>query len=674
MGRGQGRPVWRGVAGRRRRRGRRARARVPAAPPKSPAGGADLPPRLRAYVVAMADANDAAAAGQPFDLLAALSAATATAASAGPDPAAAGVRMLWDILRRQAAAAAAAGASGDAPACALLAGARAHLEAGFAAHAEAAVASNRAVAALGGAPSRAGLVRAYLRVTEGPTSGPLDFDSPGGADTAWQRLFVSLRAGFGDEAAADAAALAAGAPAGGLGVLPEALAAWRAGAPPPPAAAAGLAAECDRALRGADRTAWAAPAFRARAGVLALLAGDARAVAAAARDGAALMPTIEDFLWFHAGAVRAPGGEGAGGGDPYTLASLQAHVARFPPAHYSAGGRDPLLYAAVCLLSAQPRAAVAFLARHPGARSARGDAPHVAAAAAAARLLASGGPGDAGAGAGPGADPAPLLRAYGRSLARAEARAAAEYYAAAARFGGSSLPLRAALLRELLVESGAAGTLLAGAGGEGGPLARFARGPADRAALLRAVAAECEATGAADWALDLYGAAGAPADALRVVCGRFGDVLERAAAGDARAGADADRLARAGADAVAALRESAAPDGGGAALFAQLVAARGLLTAAAAGDAAAVLRCLAAIPAIPQDAHRVKRCVDGLASLPEPLAERLSALLPAAGEAAAAAGDAGRVRALAAFAADAPQRVSRAAFERLNALHDGLMG
>ena len=286
-------------------------------------------------------------------------------------------------------------------------------------------------------------------------------------------------------------------------------------------------------------------------------------------------------------------------------------------------------------------------------------------------------PVDAGCDAGAAADPAPLLRSYGRSLARAEPTAALPYYVAAARHGGDALPLRAALLRELLVESDAFGTALGGgrAGGESVFVAAFAPDPCDRPPLLAAVAAECEATGAADWAAELYARAGAHAAALRVVCARLGDVIEPASSRGAPRSAIAERdaLLAAGEDAVAALAANATPDGGAVALFGQLRAAAALLSAAARGDAAAVLRHLADIPAIPQDAHRVKRCVDGLASLPEPLAERLSALLPAAGEAAAAARDIGRVRALAAFAGDAPQRVSRAAFDRLNELHNQLL-
>lgn len=49
--------------------------------------------------------------------------------------------------------------------------------------------------------------------------------------------------------------------------------------------------------------------------------------------------------------------------DPYTLADLQGYLNQFPPTHYSHGGREPLLYAIVLLLSVQPRGLLAFLAQ-----------------------------------------------------------------------------------------------------------------------------------------------------------------------------------------------------------------------------------------------------------------------------------------------------------------------
>lgn len=44
--------------------------------------------------------------------------------------------------------------------------------------------------------------------------------------------------------------------------------------------------------------------------------------------------------------------------DAYTLADLQSYLGQYPAAHYSHGGREPLLYAVVLLLSLQFRCGV----------------------------------------------------------------------------------------------------------------------------------------------------------------------------------------------------------------------------------------------------------------------------------------------------------------------------
>lgn len=58
----------------------------------------------------------------------------------------------------------------------------------------------RLQAALGGNPSRLGQVHAFLRVKNQDVSTSLDFDSPTGTDTSWQRIFCCLRSGFIAEA------------------------------------------------------------------------------------------------------------------------------------------------------------------------------------------------------------------------------------------------------------------------------------------------------------------------------------------------------------------------------------------------------------------------------------------------------------------------------------------
>ena len=52
---------------------------------------------------------------------------------------------------------------------------------------------------LGGAPSRKAEIYAFLRLRQ-KDAAPLDFDSPSGLDTTWQRIFFCLRSGYYQEA------------------------------------------------------------------------------------------------------------------------------------------------------------------------------------------------------------------------------------------------------------------------------------------------------------------------------------------------------------------------------------------------------------------------------------------------------------------------------------------
>lgn len=55
-------------------------------------------------------------------------------------------------------------------------------------------------AALGGDFSRAGQVKAFLRVKNQDVAAAMDFDTPAGIDTTWQRIFCCLRSGYTQEA------------------------------------------------------------------------------------------------------------------------------------------------------------------------------------------------------------------------------------------------------------------------------------------------------------------------------------------------------------------------------------------------------------------------------------------------------------------------------------------
>lgn len=187
-------------------------------------------------------------------------------------------------------------------------------------------------------------------------------------------------------------------------------------------------AECERLLR--DKSARARqPFFAQRVMTHALLAGSNRCADAAAREFPTFFPTIEDFLWLKLGLVRpaARAGPPASAFSPqggYTLQELQQYLAQYPPAHYSHGGREPLLYAVVLLLSCQFGAAVTFLGQDTSARDYRLDAVHLGACVWHLRLVEGGAAGGArGMGGGGGREEASvgdLIHKYARSFVHAD--------------------------------------------------------------------------------------------------------------------------------------------------------------------------------------------------------------------------------------------------------------
>ena len=415
------------------------------------AGGAQLQPREQAYLSAMRKLNAAAAKGAPVDAVAELGAAAAsTSASDGGGAAATGggVAATWSLLRDILSVAHAKGlkpgsCSPAAFAGALVAGARQHLQAGFAAHVRVTVARHRAAAPRGGDPDRLREVQAYLALRL-RDRGALDLQQVGGHDTSWAQVYHALRAGYDDvalraaERATDPGASAMGAAAslaaaaalpgggggargggGGGGDLRPLLAAWLEDRAAFRAAhGAAMLRECERAAQARAAAArGAAAAGGASTGpssssvrldymvlVYALLAGEARAVDALSRESPHLFATIEDFMWLKLALVSTgelPGGAGGGGGGggpspsslqqqqqaqslgaapSYRLPDLQAEINRWPASYYSRNGKEPLLYASVLLLSLQFSRALRFLWRDESAAALRADAVHLAAA------------------------------------------------------------------------------------------------------------------------------------------------------------------------------------------------------------------------------------------------------------------------------------------------------
>ena len=649
--------------------------------PPGTRGGLLLRGRAARYAEVIRKINSALASGQRYGAVADFAAACSE--DAGGDQRTTVLR-LWQVLQRQLDGIYSLPASARSQRESLLiSGARKYLEENFVAYMQQVVQTHRTVAALGGSPSRIGLVQAYLRVRE-KARGTLDFDQPGGFDTCWLRIYSCLRAGFTQEAVAVARAAHEG-PATPRIAAPRDLSAmlqeWVDGGCRPLSgeSAATALAEGERLSR--DKSARERePHLAHRIAVYALLAGSNRSVDAISREFPTFFPTIEDFMWVKLSVVRLGGGGGAGrsggggagtssssgnsGVEAFTLNDLQKYLLQYPPSHFSHGGREPLLYAVVLLLSLQAVAAVAFLARDPSAKDFRLDAVHLGACLWHAHVLPNSGPADGDASAGR------LLHQYGRSLIHGNVPLALEYYMLSASAQGGSLQIRGALLRELLTESKAYGMLLGagGAVGESGALAAFIPDPEERRKVLEAVAGECAAAAQLEEAVELYMVAGRPRQALRILNQRLSDALEPSIVDMAKAEESDALMARAGA-AAAALGTCRDPaDLKELEALGQLKAVRNLLLSAARGNHSGVLSALGDLNFIPLERYRLQVCAGVAAGLHPAVAERLQAVLLAAAEALATANKWSELQTLVAFAAAVPNRISQVAYQRLNQL------
>mmetsp|Transcript_19713 Transcript_19713/g.59561 ORF Transcript_19713/g.59561 Transcript_19713/m.59561 type:complete len:809 (-) Transcript_19713:69-2495(-) len=622
--------------------------------------------RFKGYADVTLQLNEAAVDGRPFDAVAAYT--RAACSDQGADDGMS-ICTCWQLLQ-SITGVASGGTDGTAD---LLRGAQEYLERGHVAYMQRAIQAERAQAALGGNPSKLGQVHAFLRVKNQDVSTTLDFDSPTGTDTSWQRIFCCLRSGFSAEAlevAQSSAASTAGRPGGKdfAGHLSEWL---RNGGRLPARSAAALAPEVERVLREGRDVRRRPPFWAHRAACHVLLAADRRLADQLQREVQGLFPTIEDYMWFQLVLVRAAPPEALGGDataaagvQAATLDGLQQYLQQYPPAHYSHQGKQPLLYSMVLLLSLQLRGHVAFLARDPSTRPYRVDAVHFALALHAAQLLD--GPSD-GCG-GETMDVGAFVHLYAKEFVHTDVRLALEYYIAAARLQGDSRETRGRLLRELLTESQAYGFLLGsgGADGEAGALAAFVPERAARHELIAAIAEECAGAAQTEEAVELFMYAGQPRPALHMLSHQLSDLIEPSL-DDAVAAERADAIELRGAAAVAALRGSIErEDVHQLESFAQLKVVRQLLQAHARGEGGTVAQLLMELPMVPLEAGRVAMCSANARTLHPALLDRLPKVLAAAAFALEQQRRQEALRAVVAFAEDLPSHVPTAVFQALN--------
>jgi hypothetical protein len=259
------------------------------------------------------------------------------------------------------------------------------------------------------------------------------------------------------------------------------------------------------------------------AAVCALAAGSARCADCLSRDFHSFFPTIEDYTWFRLSLIRVDGSKrlgsiGSSRLELYTLADFQAQINQYSAAHYSKGGQEPLLYAAVLLMSLQTEKAVEYLATNKSTHEFRIDSIHFAICMWYHRVL-------------DGSETsvsASSVHQYAYSLIHQDVSLALEYYIIASLVMGGSLEVKGRLLKELLTESHAYGVLL-GSGGavsEGGALAVFFPDRQHRLEVLQSVAQECASAAQFEEAVELYMVAERPAHALRILNHRIAEAIE----------------------------------------------------------------------------------------------------------------------------------------------------
>lgn len=549
----------------------------------------------------------------------------------------------------------------------MIQGAKRYLEENFHAHMESVVQSHRTVAALGGYPNKARLVEAYLRVKESKNREALDFDTPGGADTVWARIYYCIRAGFNKEALEiiklkvkhDHSISAS-----------EWIEDWIEGGCKPLTGemAATALAESEKMLASSQQIRHSSSVAELRksyiAAICALAAGSVRCADCLSCDYPAMFPTIEDYLWFRLTLIRADVSSSTFGSqigssrlETYTLEDFQSHINQYSAPHYSKGGQEPLLYAAVLFLSLQAEKAIGYLATEGSTHEFRVDAVHFAICYWYHRVLE---PSET-------SIPSKHVHQYAYSLIHRDVSLALEYYIATSMLMGGSVQLKGKLLRELLTESHAYGILL-GSGGavsDGGALTIFFPDRTTRLQILESVAQECASAAQYEEAVELFMVAEKPSLALRLLNSRIAESIDASTVDYA---ADRDVLelcarAEAAEQSITSNDEYSEKEKHA---FFQLKAIQKIMKCSRSGDYHGVVDYLWNLNFIPPDRHRVQTCVNILRGSHPAVISLVQSVLLAGGEALTKLNKPDHLHVLVSFAAVIPDRISQQAYQKLS--------
>jgi hypothetical protein len=544
----------------------------------------------------------------------------------------------------------------------MIEGTRSYLEENFQGHMENVVQSHRTVAALGGYPDKARLVEAYLRVKESKSRGSLDFDAPGGVDTVWARIYFCIRSGFIRDAldiidlkVKNDQSTSAG----------EWIDAWLKGGCKPLTGdlAASALAESERLLASEQRVPPAGAPSELRicyiAAICALAAGSSRCADCLSRDYPGFSPTIEDYMWFRLTLIRVDAGSsiGVGSNGPYTLADFQSQINQYSAAHYSKGGQEPLLYAAVLLMSLQAEKAVEYLATDSATHEFRVDAVHFAICFWYHRFIA---PSESSVAS-------KNVSQYAYSLIHRDISLALEYYIMTGLVMGGGTDLKGKLLKELLTESHAYGVLLGsgGASADGGALERFFPERTSRLQILESVAHECAFDAQFEEAVELYMVAERPEQALHLLNNRIAEAIEASSmdVGSDQVVADLSSRAETAASEIGFRDESSEREKE---TFRELLFIHKIIKRARSGDYPGVLEHLWDLSFVPADRHHLQSCVNSLRAAHPAVIGLIQPVLLAGGEALTRLNKPEQLHVLVSFAAAIPDRISQQAYQKLS--------
>eukprot|EP00850_Spirogloea_muscicola_P002963 SM000011S19141 [mRNA] locus=s11:1160349:1165866:+ [translate_table: standard] len=490
--------------------------------------------KAAAYAEIVHAYNDAREHNQPFDLAGVLKEAHDKYTKDVAGTRVITMSKIWQLVQSMLADK----PPSDVVACraALIGGARHHLEQGHAQYLFTVIQGHATQAALGGSTSNLQRVRAFLRGLLDFDAGPHPRQPP--LDTTWHQIYLCLRSGYHEEArqVAESSRIS-------RATFASALEEWLdTGGHVSARTASAMAEECERIARsgggGGERQGggtWR-PFYDKKKMLLHLLLGGAKLLPERlSHDIPTLFATIEDFLWFKLAVLDdtapAPSSSFPGAAStvgPCSLGALQVYLRKFDASYYVKGGKDPLLYPYVLILSQQLQFAISHLAQLesenlPGGSP--GEAAHIGLAMAEWGALQEGVTrAEAVLGLDAAAYVASLVRQQGAAYARrGNLRAALDYYLAAAsamgKGGGVDAPQRQqAALEQLLVEllrvPGGAALLLGPPGS--GSLSRHVTDPAARRQLTLQAATEGRDAGQLDEARELFRKAGDFARALEV--------------------------------------------------------------------------------------------------------------------------------------------------------------